>query len=386
MNKIYLLTAAFAVMASLSGCSDTELASIETAQEKTPIGFHTVGSQMGSRATIINSSDDLKGHSFNVYAFTRNNEGNDDALFMGNNDADPGCGGVNISYKDNKWDYTDASNLKYWPTGSLNFYAVSLVSEYPTYSWQITKDKKEIGVITHNEYEDPANNSEYVDVMYAITKNKNQSSNGGTVKMQFRHILSQVAFKARTDIPNMEVTIEGIKIFNFYSIGIFTLPATDAKPTQDNWKWSDLGYSKTGFTAVKDKNIKVENTATSISDGPMLFIPQKLEKWATTAASPMSTAQATTAKQSYLEINCRIKLDGSYRVGTEGTFNKLYVPFGADWQPGKSYIYTLVFGGGYKVDGTPILQSINFETDVEGWNEDAGNKTTGNDIPLYQQQ
>ena len=46
MNKIYLLTAAFAVMASLSGCSDTELASIDTVQEKTPIGFHTVGSQM----------------------------------------------------------------------------------------------------------------------------------------------------------------------------------------------------------------------------------------------------------------------------------------------------------------------------------------------------
>lgn len=52
MNKIYLFTAAFAVMASLSGCSDTELASIDTAQEKTPIGFHTVGSQMGSRVSI----------------------------------------------------------------------------------------------------------------------------------------------------------------------------------------------------------------------------------------------------------------------------------------------------------------------------------------------
>ena len=34
MNKIYLFTAAFAVMASLSGCSDTELASIDTAQKR----------------------------------------------------------------------------------------------------------------------------------------------------------------------------------------------------------------------------------------------------------------------------------------------------------------------------------------------------------------
>lgn len=80
MNKIYLFTAAFAVMASLSGCSDTELASIDTAQEKTPIGFHTVGSQMGSRATIIDNGT-ITNTDFKVYAFT-----NDGTAFMGKND------------------------------------------------------------------------------------------------------------------------------------------------------------------------------------------------------------------------------------------------------------------------------------------------------------
>lgn len=82
MNKIYLFTAAFAVMASLSGCSDTELASIDTAQEKTPIGFHTVGSQMGSRANIINSGDITK-TDFNVFAFEKKADGTDGAMFMG---------------------------------------------------------------------------------------------------------------------------------------------------------------------------------------------------------------------------------------------------------------------------------------------------------------
>lgn len=97
MNKIYLLTAAFAVMASLSGCSDTELASIDTAQEKTPIGFHTVGSQMGSRATIIDNSN-LTDYSFNVYAFIRNEgDGTDGDLFMGTNDEVHGHSGVKIS-------------------------------------------------------------------------------------------------------------------------------------------------------------------------------------------------------------------------------------------------------------------------------------------------
>lgn len=103
MNKIHLITAAFAVMASLSGCSDTELASIDTAQEKTPIGFHTVGSQMGSRADVINSTN-LTRYSFNVYAFNRNEDGTDGDVFMGIHDTS--ADGVNISCQEGKWNYT----------------------------------------------------------------------------------------------------------------------------------------------------------------------------------------------------------------------------------------------------------------------------------------
>lgn len=140
MNKIYLFTAAFAVMASLSGCSDTELASIDTAQEKTPIGFHTVGSQMGSRATIINSSADLK--SFNVYAFKKKNDGTDGALFMGTEDIKAANGGVNISYNEEKWNYTTSEELKYWPTDALNFYAVSPGGDQHLYFWKISDSEK----------------------------------------------------------------------------------------------------------------------------------------------------------------------------------------------------------------------------------------------------
>lgn len=362
-------------MASLSGCSDTELASIDTAQEKTPIGFHTVGSQMGSRANIINSSADLK--SFNVYAFKKKNDGTDGDVFMGNNDDSPAYNGVNISYKDGKWDYTTATDLKYWPTGALNFYAVSPGGDQHLYAWQISDSEKKINVSTYDEYGDTENNPENVDVMYAITLNQNKSSNGGTVKMHFRHILSQVAFQARTVTPKMEVTIEGIKIYNFYNTGNFTLPPSDVAPTQDNWKWPGIGYTKTGFTVVTGKSLNVGNTETSISmDKPMLFIPQKLTKWATTAATPMTTAQAKDAKQSYLEISCKIKLNGSYMVGSDEAYDNLYVPFGADWQPGKRYIYTLVFGGGYDVNGNSILTPINFTADTETWDDESTDLVT----------
>ena len=115
-----------------------------------------------------------------------------------------------------------------------------------------------------------------------------------------------------------------------------------------------------------DESIKVAKTdeVTNISTkGPMLFIPQKLTEW-----DLKGNIDATaTAKQSYLKITCKIKQSGAYLFGGDTTFDELYVPFGADWQPGKRYIYTLIFGGGYNAQGQAILQPINFKAEVGKW-------------------
>lgn len=63
-------------------------------------------------------------------------------------------------------------------------------------------------------------------------------------------------------------------------------------------------------------------------------------------------------------------------VGSDDAYDNLYVPFGADWQPGKRYIYTLVFGGGYDVNGNSILTPINFTADTEAWLEKSSNLVT----------
>ena len=118
-----------------------------------------------------------------------------------------------------------------------------------------------------------------------------------------------------------------------------------------------------------DESIKVAKTdeVTNISTkGPMLFIPQKLTEW-DLKGNIYATA---TAKQSYLKITCKIKQSGAYLFGGDTTFDELYVPFGADWQPGKRYIYTLIFGGGYNAQGQAIFQPINFKAEVGKW-EDA---------------
>lgn len=371
MNKIYLFTAAFAVMASLSGCSDTELASIDTVQEKTPIGFHTVGSQMGSRATIIDNSN-LTDYSFNVYAFTRNEDGTDDAVFMGTNDTGLGNGGVKISHDGSKWNYADPTDLKYWPTNALNFYAVSPVPKSDAdpifYCWKITQTEKKISYFSGDEY---GSSQPYIDVMYAIAPNKSKAD--GTVQLQFKHITSQIVFKAKKQpIENLDVEIKSIKLHNLETNGVFTIPTnrTDLQPMQSDWKGQSHSYT-CELTVInkgdKEQKITVSTEPTDISSSkPMFLIPQTLTKWDT--SHNIETANAK--KESYLSIECKISIGDSYKLGSKSGYGTLYVPFEADWEPGKRYVYTLIFGGGYDADGKTILQPINFDASVEEWPTD----------------
>lgn len=382
MNKIYLFTAAFAVMASLSGCSDTELASIDTAQEKTPIGFHTVGSQMGSRATIINSGNIID-TDFNVYAF-------DDAgnAFMGNNDAEFSWEGINISYQNSKWDYTTSSELKYWPDYSLNFYAVSpgIIKEpdlMNVYSWKINNNEKQIKYQIFDEYSS-VNNPQSPDVMYAVAKGQSKSS--PKVKLSFKHILSRIAFQAMTNDPNLEVEINEIKLYNVKSSGTFTLPAANAEPAREDWEVVFPATVRQPFTVIKGANIKVKSTtvASEISNStPMTVIPQQLTAWQTNATTAKTIEAADNAEECYLRIYCKIKVKGEYKIGDASKYDYIYVPFGDTWAPGKRYLYTLIFGGGYDKDGKAILIPVNFTADTVDWN-DVNNPTTSKDIPLYQ--
>lgn len=373
MNKIYLFTAAFAVMASLSGCSDTELASIDTAQEKTPIGFHTVGSQMGSRAKII-KPDNITETDFKVYAFDK--DGN---AFMGNKDTEPGWHGVEINHKTGEWDYANSSDLRYWPDYSLDFYAVSpgTVPEENSqdhYFWQINNNAQTITYSGFDEY-GTASTHQNLDVMYAVAKGQTKAN--GKVNLTFKHILSQVLFKAKTNDDKLKVEINGIKFHNFQLAGIFTIPADEPQRTD----WSQTGSVQAPFTVGMDGTKTVTSTSTEVITKPMLFIPQVLTAW---KPSEKNIEGADIAKLTYLEISCKIKQNNSYLYGDESNFKTLYVPFSATWEPGKRYVYTLIFGGGYTNESQPILTPINFDATVEkDWVEDA---TTSKDIPLYQQQ
>ena len=354
--------------ALLMGCSDEEIANVETSS-RNAIGFNVLSNAAETRATPT-TPDNLKSTDFDVFAFTA-----DGTAFMGKVDTDFEHDGVKIVYKDGKWDYDDANDLRYWPSEALDFYAFNpgTVSEdmMVFYSWEATKDVQKISYTCMDEYGSGTTHANY-DVMYAMAKGQTKDMNNGIVKFNFKHILSQVVFKAKTQYDNMQVDIDMIKIHNFKFAGAFTLPAT-AEET-GSWSSSDLAFPH-AFTVVKNANITVNSNtaATDISTKtPMLNIPQTLTAW-TVSAPNKSKLEADNAKQCYLEISCKIRQSGAYLLGSASEYKTIYVPFGDTWVAGKRHIYTLIFGGGYDDQGEAVLNPIRFDAETTGW-VDADNK------------
>ena len=363
-----MLWAIFGVL--LMSCSEEEIANVETSS-RNAIGFNVLSNAAETRATPTTNTN-LKNTDFDVFAFTA-----DGTAFMGKNDTEFEHDGVKIVYKNGKWDYDNASDLRYWPTEALDFYAFNpgTVSEdmMMNYMWEASGTVQKISYTCIDEYGANTGHANY-DVMYAMAKGQTKDMNNGIVKFNFKHILSQVVFKAKTQYDNMQVDIDVIKIHNFKFAGAFTLPA--AADGTGSWSSSDLAFPH-AFTVVKNANITVNSNteATDITTNtPMLNIPQELTAW-TVSAPNKSKLEADNAKQCYLEITCKIRQSGVYLLGSASEYKTIYVPFGDTWEQGKRHIYTLIFGGGYTDQGEAVLNPIQFDAETTDWgNADKADK------------
>ena len=244
------------------------------------------------------------------------------------------------------------------------------------YMWSFNHNSQQIHYLCMDEYAKGVGKHADHDVMYGIAKDQKKSTDNGVVKFTFKHILSQVVFKAKTELSTMNVVINEIKIANAKMSGTFTLPSdAETDPTAANWTLA--GADTSGYynpTVVRDAAIEVNSNtnATDISSAtPIFTIPQALTKWAVKDVDTKTIHNAKIAKQSYLEISCKIQQSGVYLYGSASEYKTIYVPFGASWEPGKRYVYTLIFGGGYDEHGDPILNPIEFDAETTDWVDDA---------------
>lgn len=364
-GKILAVAVVATVFASCS--NEEELANVGKS-ESNAIRFAGISGLSDTRTTPIDTHN-LTSTNFDVMAFMSS----DNTLFMGGKHVSGVSDhGVKIVYNTSAWDYDDKDKMAYWPTvGDVDFYAVSpaitddLVLQ--GFVYDMTSAAKTISYSTVDEYNSKGTNH---DVMYAVTKGRNKKNNGTMpVQMNFKHILSQVVFKAKTTSSILEVDVENVKIHNFVHSGTFTLPA--GEPAMSDWKLSPA--AKGAYTVkLNAANVKTKNAVVNLSDmnSPLMLIPQKLTKWSTySAGTAVSIPEAEKAKECYLEISMKLKQNDSYLIGSAAEYKTVYVPFdnATGWEPGKRYIYTLIFGGGYDDQGEPILSPITFDAATADW-------------------
>ena len=305
-----------------------------------------------------------------------------------------------IAYENGSW--VNKSGVRYWPETAVDFYAY--YNDNSSYSWSVENQK---AVAKFVDFTVNDNVADQQDLIYAVKTNQSKPGENAAntpVALNFRHALSQIVFQAKNTNANLYVEISGVDVVNVGNTNTFTFPSVDTDKNivdhegatadypagADGWgTWAELTSGTASYAvafdavAVKGDNNVVALTTTDdgAKDGEfnanaMLLLPQTTTAW--DAESKLGETSG-----SYFLVNCIIKnvKDGSGVAGDDDVYlwgaanapKKLAIPVAFNWEQGKKYIYTLVFGegnGGYEPDPEdptpdPVLVPITFTVTVD---------------------
>lgn len=368
-------------MLALASCSNDELTSVN--RDGDEIAFSVVTNSATRAADVYCNNN--KPSSFKVWA-TYN-----EATYINGDE-------ITHDVPNDKWVNNDGT--RYWPNdgGEVLFFAHVNADDEFTWNEGSNVQIKDftVGTTVANQK----------DLLYAVKK---ASKADGQATLNFRHALSQIVFKAKNTNPNLYVEISGVSVCKVSNKGTFTYPTNETgdKVGEHNengsidyenqgWgSWATSGTEKysVNFEAVKligsktatPASLTSENaTGKEFSNQAMLLLPQTTTAWdvdkeTATAGNPENQ------NGTYFLVKCRIYNVSGEIVDTQkdvllwgneedGTGKDAAIPVALNWEQGKKYIYTFVFGdgnGGYDPDPDdpdkpdPVLVPITFEVTVD---------------------
>ena len=307
-----------------------------------------------------------------------------------------------IANENGSW--VNKSGVRYWPATPVDFYAY--YNDKGSYQWSVAEGKAVAKFVNFVVNDDVAAQQ---DLIYAVKTNQSKPGEDAAntpVALNFRHALSQIVFQAKNTNANLYVEISGVDVVNVGNTNTFTFPSVDTDMNiddhegenadypagADGWgTWADLTSGTASYAVAFDAvAVKGDNTVvalTTTDDGEkdgefnantMLLLPQTTTAW--DAESKLGETSG-----SYFLVNCIIKNVSGEQVSDDDVYlwgdnttgawkaKKLAIPVAFNWEQGKKYIYTLVFGegnGGYEPDPEdptpdPVLVPITFTVTVD---------------------
>lgn len=379
MKKLFLL--AWPIALAAVSCSNEEVVSVNN--DANEIKFSVVAENATRAATGETFCNYAKPSSFEVWALTGTKSYFHDVTYTKDTDG--------------KWK-ANAESVRFWPNAGaepLDFYAMR---NYGTATW--TPDgtaKMTTSFTVENAVADQK------DFIYAVATDQTSPASTadphkGDVALNFRHALSQIVFTAQNTNKNLAVEITKVEIINVANGGTCTLPTTSTKDNYEDHSgtestvpsprcsWSALTGAGTDYSVATETCKMVGVTgATNLTNGKdnseternldkaMLLIPQTTTKATLSPTSKPSDVKVAADGGSMIAVTCTIwnlNEDNTWATTDVVLYNNsvAYIPFAANWEPGKKYIYNLVFGkanGGYDEDGNDILVPISFTVTVD---------------------
>ena len=271
----------------------------------------------------------------------------------------------------NAWEYKIENEMKYWPSGSMDFFAYFPYSDDGA-SFATTKtDAAPVMTIKS----DNANQ----DVLFSYIKDRTQTD---LVHLYFYHALSKIkSVEIQVAAPDIEVSVSNIEILNSYTKGNIKVDNTGVATYSDGTTPRSVGFS-----TAKTINLQTEGTDRVLFDNnanAYLFATNTTEHekvkgtgqtmWNGTKDA-LNGGKLSESDFICMKVTGKVKLhhtetdNDEYLVGSANDDGVMYIPLRgnsansadiSEFLAGRRYIYKIVMTSnvGYKDNGDPIMLS-----------------------------
>ena len=277
------------------------------------------------------------------------------------------------------WDYNVSSELKYWPSSTMDFYAYFPYSgNGDTFASSSTENT--IMTIT--------NETGNQDVLFARQANQSQTA---YVPLRFNHAFSKIkAINIKVAAVDVSVTVQKVEVLNTSTKGKVLVDNTGnasyATTESDEIRSFDLSSSPKTINYGTDGVELFGNEANGYLFATNSSVQHYVKgtgktMWSGNKAD-LNGGNLSTSGLVCLKLTCKVVAAGHYRVGSENNYGEMYIPMHgtsansadiSELLAGRRYTYNIIMQSnvGYEDDGDPImLAPIRFSVnEVTNWND-----------------
>ena len=355
---------AFAAIAALSSCSQSEEFALDNGQssyDKNAVTFGTyLGQSPKTRATVTDI-DVMKGDTYPGFGVFAYNTGTDNFADVSSTATPNFMCNVPVKWNNSVWAYTDE---KQWPDeGKVSFFAYAPHIATPD-AMNITALPGETAtgapVISFKVAEKVA---DQIDLLYADAKtDQTKETNGGKVQFSFKHALSRIGFKAKLD-GEVSGDIKSITITNIVLKS--SALSVSAKLNLQTGEWSDHAAKAAEYTLGVDDFTTGNNEFAPANAGNDPVQLNDVSKY---------LMLIPTGKDSKATMEIAVNYVEETTDGTKTVYN-VPVTFEQAFEPGKAYNFVLAIS--LTSSGGETGSNVQFDVmEVIPWNSPDSNEGT----------